>query len=188
MVSALLVTGCSVSRSSFSPDKKYGPDVLQEDYAVFRNTLEAHHPSLYWYTPKEQMDGYFDEGRNLLKDSLNETQFRKVLSWVIAKIDCGHTTIRPSKAWNKFFDTARLRQMFPLSVKAWEDGMAVTVNLNRRDSILTRGTPILRINGQPWHTITDSLFEYISTDGYNRTHKFQTLSNRGFFGNLDTMV
>jgi hypothetical protein len=32
--------------------------------------------------------------------------------------------------------------------------------------------------------IVDSLFQYLSTDGYNRTHKYQTLSNRGAFGSL----
>jgi hypothetical protein len=36
--------------------------------------------------------------------------------------------------------------------------------------------------------IIDTLFDYISTDGYNRTHKYQTLSNRGFFGSLYTSL
>ncbi|MFZ9386400.1 MAG: S41 family peptidase [Chitinophagaceae bacterium] len=184
----LLVTGCTVNRSSFSPEKKYAPAQLQDDYTVFRKTLETHHPGLYWYTPREQMDHYFEAGQKQLNDSLTEGQFRKLLSWVIAKINCGHTTIRPSKSWNKYYDTARLGQMFPLSLKIWDGGMVVTSNLNRRDSILTRGTLITRINGKTKEMLADSLFEYISTDGYNRTHKFQSLSNRGFFGSLFTSV
>ena len=114
------------------------------------------------------------------------TGIRKVLSNVTAKVNCGHTTVRPSKAWNKYSDTARLGKMFPLSMKLWggntpndEMKMVVTANLNRRDSILRRGTEILSINGRSKELIVDSLFSFISTDGYNSTHKFQSLSNRG---------
>jgi C-terminal processing protease CtpA/Prc len=66
--------------------------------------------------------------------------------------------------------------------------MLVTANLNRRDSILKRGIIITKINGRTRELIIDTLFDYISTDGYNRTHKFQTLSNRGFFGSLYTSL
>ena len=66
--------------------------------------------------------------------------------------------------------------------------MVVTANLNRRDSILKRGTVITKINGKAKDAIVDTLFNYISTDGYNRTHKYQTLSNRGFFGSLYTSL
>lgn len=182
----ITAAGCGVSRSAFSPAKKYSPEQLQKDYSLFRNTLEAHHPGLYWYTGKDSMDYYFEEGRRQLNDSLTEPQFRKILSWVTAKLNCGHTTIRSSKAWGKYSDTVRLGKMFPLSMKVWDKAMVVTANLNRRDSVLKRGTPITRINGKRWETIVDTLFDYISTDGYNRTHKYQSLSNRGFFGSLYT--
>jgi hypothetical protein len=64
----------------------------------------------------------------------------------------------------------------------------VAANLNRRDSVLKRATVIKAINGRTDKELTDTLFNYISTDGYNRTHKFQTLSNRGFFGSLYSTV
>jgi hypothetical protein len=69
-----------------------------------------------------------------------------------------------------------------------EDTMVVALNLNRRDSILRRGTRITGINGRTTKEIIDTLFEFIPTDGYNRTHKFQTLSNRGAFGSIYTSV
>lgn len=188
IVLTLLFTGCAGSKSSFSPAKKYAPEQLQKDYSVFRKTLETHHPGLYWYTPKDSMDIYFNDGLRQLNDSLTEIRFRQVLSWVVAKINCGHTTIRSSKAWNKYYDTARLGNLFPLSMKVWDDAMVVTANLNRRDSILKRGTPVTRINGMKKEAIVDTLFEFISTDGFNRTHKYQSLSNRGFFGSLFTSV
>lgn len=179
---------CGVNKSSFNPGKKYSLEQVEKDYSIYENVLEQHHPGLYWYTPADSMNYYFKWGREQLKDNMTEPEFRKVLNYVTAKIDCGHTTVRPSKAWTKYSDTVKLGKMFPLSFKIWDQAMVVTQNLNRRDSILKRGTVISKINGRDWQNIVDTLFEYISTDGYNRTHKFQTLSNRGFFSSLYTSL
>ena len=92
----ILLTACGVSKSSFSPARKFAPDQLQKDYDLYRAILEHHHPSLYWYTSKDSIDYYFDVGRRQLSDSMTEPQFRKLLSFVTAKINCGHTTVRRS--------------------------------------------------------------------------------------------
>ena len=171
----LFLFGCKASEKSFRPERKYAPEALRQDYMVFRHLLEAWHPSLYWYTSKDSMSAYFDEGYATLRDSMTEPEFRKVLSFVITKVDCGHTSIRASKAWSHYLDTARLPQ-FPLILKFWSDTMVVAGNLNRRDSILRRGTQILSINGRTTQQLTDTLFDYIVTDGRNTTGKYQYLS------------
>ena len=135
---------------------------MQKDYHVFRHTLEEAHPGLYWYTPKDSMDFYFDWGYQQLSDSLTEPQFRQVLTYVAAKINCGHTTIRASKNYSRMQDTARLQRVFPLSLKFWEDTAVITANLFTKDKILTRGTRLTAIDGVPVTTIRDSLFEFIS--------------------------
>ena len=187
-VSSIIITGCAVNQSSFSPNKKYSLEQVQQDYILYQNILEAHHPSLYWYTSKDSMDYYFNWGKEHLKDSMTEPEFRKVLTYVTSKINCGHTSVRSSKASARFNDTIRLGKIFPLSVKAWDSAMVVTTNLNRRDSVLKRGTIITSINNKPTAAVIDTMFDYISTDGYNRTHKYQTLSNRGYFGSLYTSL
>ncbi len=184
----LTLYSCGVNKSIFSPTKKYSSGQLQHDYTVYQTLLEANHPSLYWYTPKDSMDYYFAKGKEQLNDSLTEPQFRKTLAWVTAKINCGHTTVRSSKKWNKYSDTARLGKMFPLSMKVWDGAMVLTTNLNRRDSLLKRGTEITAINGMSKQFLVDTMFQYISTDGYNGTHKYQSLSNRGLFGSVYTML
>jgi hypothetical protein len=134
------------------------------------------------------MGYYFNYGQQQLKDSMTEPEFRKVLNYVTAKINCGHTSAGSSRGRLKFNDTARLGKMFPLSLKIWNDTMVVTTNLNRKDSVLKRGTVITKINSNTEQSLADTLFDYISTDGYNHTHKYQTLSNRGFFGSLYTSL
>jgi hypothetical protein len=182
------LAGCGVSKSSFSPYKKYSFQQVEKDYAVYRHVLEEHHPGLYWYTPKDSMEYFFEYGRKQLKDSMTETEFRKVLAYVTAKINCGHTSVRPSKTYSRYSDTVRLSKMFPLSMKVWDEAMVVNANLNRRDSLLKRGTVITKINNKTARAIVDTLFDYVSTDGYNRTHKYQSLSNRGNFGSLYTLL
>src|SRR4051812_2023005 len=173
---------CTVSKP-YNPAKKFSPSELQEDYDLFRNILEESHPSLYWYTTKDSVDHYLDWGRTQLTDSLQEYKFRNVLSYVLAKIHCGHTSARSSKAAAAFAERSRLIS-FPISVKAWEDTVVVTSNLSRKDSIVTRGAMLLSIDGRPIQTIVDSMFRFLSADGYNTTHKYQTISNPGAFRNL----
>jgi hypothetical protein len=195
MLIAFCISSCTATKSSFHPTQKYSSAQLLHDYEVYEDVLKNHHPSLYWYTPADSMRYYFAEGRKQLTDSLTEPQFRKVLAWVTAKINCGHTTLRSSKKWSKFADTAKVGNMFPLTMKIWnnsglaqDEKMVVIANLHRRDSIFKRGTEILSINGIKRKHLVDTMFEYISTDGYNTTHKYQTLSNRGNFGSLYTML
>ena len=181
----IILSSCSVSNSSFSPSKKYSPEQLNKDYAIFRGALEESHPGLYWYTPKNEMDSYFDWGKSQIKDSLNEEEFKKVLSYVISKINCGHTVARSSKNSLKYRDTSN-NKIFPLSLKIWpgtsDDTATIAANLIRKDTVLTRGVVVKKINHQPIATILDTLCQYISSDGYNLTHKYQALSNRGGFG------
>ena len=181
----VILGSCSVSKP-YSPARKYAPEVLQKDFAVFRSSLEDAHPSLYWYTPKDSMDFYFGVGESKLKDSLTETSFRYVLSYVTSKIRCGHTSVRASSGAVNFSGTQGLS--FPLYVKAWPDTVIVTANLNRKDSLVTRGVLLKSIDGQPINQIVDSMFSYLSADGYNTTHKYQTLSNGGTFRSLYAVI
>jgi hypothetical protein len=188
LFSGFFIAGCAVSKHSYSLNKKYTAQQVEKDYSLYRNILEAHHPALYWYTSKDSMDYYFEYGRKQCKDSMTEPEFRKLLNYITAQIGCGHTTTRASKSFNIYADKAPLGKLFPLSAKIWPGAMVVTGNLNRKDSVLKRGTVIQKINGLPVHEITDTLFRYISTDGYNNTHRYQRLSSFGAFGSAYTTV
>jgi hypothetical protein len=175
--------GCSASRQSFDPQHKYTKKQLQQDYRVFRGVLEESHPSLYWFTPKDSMDLFFNEGFNRISDSMTETQFRNLLSYVVSKVHCGHTAVKYSKQYGRYIDTAKIK-MFPLSFKVWGDSMAITANINRKDSILKYGTMVTAIDGYSTRQLTDSFMNYISGDGNSITGRYQSLSNSGSFGSL----
>lgn len=182
LLGLLLLSSCAVTRN-YNANHVYTPPELERDYTLFRNILEEAHPGLYWYTPKDSMDYYFDQGLSQLTDSLSEPDFRNVLNTVLARIGCGHTTTRPSKQYSRRADSLRNR-FFPLGLKFWKDTAAITYNLNRKDSFLKRGYVLTAIDGRPVQQVVDTLFNFLSTDGYNLTHKYQTLSNRGVFNSL----
>jgi hypothetical protein len=156
ILSAFLFS-CGASKKAFDPNRKYAPRELKKDYEVFRHTLEAWHPSLYWYISRDSLNYFFDKGYADLNDSMTELQFRTLLSYVIAEVRCGHTSVRTSRAYARYLDTARLPQ-FPLVLKFWNDTMVVAANLNRRDSILRRGTLVYSIDGRTARQLTDTLF------------------------------
>jgi C-terminal processing protease CtpA/Prc len=187
IIALSLCQSCQTTKSAFNPDRKFSSGQLKTDYGLFRNILEELHPSLYWYSTRDSMDLFFDRGYARLNDSMTEPQFRGVLSYVLSRIGCGHTSVRYSKDYSEYLDTVR-RAQFPLIMKFWKDTMVVTVNLNRRDSILPRGTMIQTINGHSAHELIDTLFNYFVTDGYSLTGKYQYLSNGFNFANWYQIV
>lgn len=177
-----LLQSCAVSGTNWSPSDPYAPEQLKKDYMLFRSVLEESHPSLYWYTPKDSMDYYFDWGYRQLTDSMTEPQFRSVLSYVIAKVKCGHTSTRYSRKFLRYLDTARLPQ-FPISIKTLEnDTIVINNNLQKGNLMIRRGTVLTSLNKVPIKNIADSLAKHIPADGTNEGYLMQTLSNRGAFG------
>ena len=177
-----LLYNCTASRN-YNPAKKFSKEQLLEDYTYFRNILEESHPSLYWYTSKDSMDYYFQQGASKITDSLMEYQFRNVLSYVTSKLRCGHTTVRASEEAANFAERSRSFAL-PLSIKAWPDTAVITFNLNRKDSQVVRGVILKSIERRPIQLIIDSLFSHLSKDGYNTTHKYQVISNGGNFRSM----
>lgn len=176
IVLPVLFTSCAVSKN-YNPNKKIPKQELQEDYSLLRNILEKKHPALYWYTPKDSMNYYFDSLYNNITDSMTELQFGwKVLAPLTQKIHCGHTSFGMSSQWNKFIRNRRIPS-FPLYLKVWNDTMVVTDNINRKDSIIKKGTLITSVNGIRNRELIKQLFNYLPLDGYADNVNYIRLSN-----------
>jgi Peptidase family S41 len=167
----------SCSDKLYTPLKKYSPTQLQEDFDLMRTVMEKFHPSLYWYTPKDSMDIIFNHFRGSIRDSMNEQQFGfSILAPVTTSIHCGHTSFNYSKKYNKFMQGIRLPS-FPLFLKIWGDTMIVTGNLNRKDSIIKRGTQINSIDGRNAAELTHIMFRFLPIDGYADNMNYLRLSS-----------
>jgi hypothetical protein len=165
-----------------SPDKKFSPALLQEDVEVLQGVLESHHPGLYWYQSRDKWNHNLQGVYQELDDSLTELELRKKLRQLVSSIRCGHTNIQSSRSIQRNNDTASIRELFPLSLKCWQDTMMILGNLDAKDIVLNRGVQILSINGRTAKQIIDTLSGYITGDGFNKTHPDQVLSGWGSFG------
>ena len=171
-----LLTSCAVSKN-YNPGKNFSKLELQRDYTLLRNILEKKHPALYWYTPKDSMNYYFDSLYNNIGDSMTELQFGwKVLAPLTNKIHCGHTSFSMSKKWSKFIRHRRTPS-FPLFVKLWGDTMVVTGNLSRKDSIFKRGTLLTSVNGLRTRQLVQTMFQYLPLDGFSDNVNYTRLSS-----------
>ncbi len=188
-ITIFLFCSCAGSRKNYNPAKKYSSQILQKDYNLLKNILEAKHPSLYWYTDEESMTGYFNTYYGRIKDSMTEQQFTwHILAPLIDKIRCGHTSVSMSKAYGKWVSGKPI-PAFPLYMKIWNDTMAVTGNLNyKKDSIFKRGTLVTSINGIPNNLLIKYMLEFLPTDGYAENVNYIRLSgnfpyfHRNIFG------
>ena len=172
---------CATTKN-YNPNKKYSAQQLQQDYSLLKNILEKKHPSLYWYTPKDSMDMFFKKYYNAIADSMTEQQFGwMVIAPLVDKIHCGHTSFSRSKAYNNWAANKTFPS-FPLFLKCWNDTMAVTNNLNKKDAVLKRGTLITSINGIKNTELTKIMFGYLNEDGYaNNVNYIRLRSNFPYY-------
>src|SRR6478672_1710511 len=165
LCSVLLLCSCAGTRN-YDPGKKYPKKDLQQDFSLLRSILEKKHPSLYWYTSMDSMNLYFDRYYASIKDSMTEQQFMwHVLAPVVDKIHCGHTSVGSSKAYRNWVQGKQLPS-FPLYFKVWNDTMAVSGNLDRKDSVFKRGVIVKSINGETTSELVNRIFKYLPEDGY----------------------
>ena len=157
----LTLFSCSATKN-YAPNKKYARQQLKEDYTLLRNILESKHPSLYWYTSKDSMDFFFDKYYRAIGDSMTEQQFGwKIIAPLTNAIHCGHTSFGMSRAYIRWADKKKFPS-FPLIMKVWNDTMAVTNNLNRKDSLFKRGTLITAVNGIRNKQLIAEMFGYMT--------------------------
>jgi len=164
-----------VKKSAYNPIKKFSPLELKEDFSILHKALKANHPSLYWYSPADSVDNFFTATYQSFNDSLTEQQFRKKVSWVINKIHDGHSVVRSSKDYAKYYSRQKTKS-FPLLLKVWRDSAVVITNLLKDDTIIKRGTIITRINEVPVAQLVDSMCNLISGDGYSHVFQHQAIS------------
>ncbi len=175
LVVCWLLLSCSASKI-YTPQKKYPKQELRKDYLLLKEILEKKHPGIYWYTSKDSMDMYFSKYYNAITDSMTEQQFTwHILAPLVDKIHCGHTSVGNSNAYRKWVRGKQLPS-FPLYLKVWSDTMSVIANLNRKDSILKRGTLITSVNGVSNRELIKKMFEYLPEDGFANNVNYIRLS------------
>ncbi len=173
----IVLASCSVSNKSYNPNRHFSRQALQQDFTLLQQVLEKKHPALDWYTPKDSMHYYFDSLYNNIADSMTELQFGwEVVAPLLQKIRCGHTSFGMSDHWNKYIQNKSIPS-FPLQLKLWNDTMVVTACLNKKDTVLKKGTLITSINGWRNAALIQKMFQSLPVDGAANNVNYMRLSS-----------
>jgi len=178
-----LLSGCGTAGYlSFTPEKRYAPAQLLADLQVAEQTLRTNHPSLYWYATPDSVAAAFERARRLCNDSMTELQFRNLLNETVAVLRCGHTSVRHSHQYNRYYagpmQQVLRQQLFPLQLKVLDDStLIITGNANRRDTVLQPGMQVTAINNRTSKQLIDTFRSLIPLDGYAVTFAYQNISN-----------
>lgn len=147
---------------------------LKRDIAYFKNRLERNHPTLYLYTPKQQLDLFFDSLSNAIKGPLTELQFYSMLSEVSSHINDGHTIILPSEGITAYHNKNSPFLPFHFTIVNGR----LYVDMVCADNLpIKEGDEILEINGMPSAEIVRQLLLRQVRDGYSETYPLWILNN-----------
>ena len=132
----------------------YSTEELQEDFKIFKRSLEAYHPGLYWYSSQDEMNDFFNEFQRSISKPMTARQFRVKLSEVIQKVGCGHVFMMAPK-------NLELNRENDLPLTLFLDGnkaFCLKNNSNNPESLFP-GSEILSIN----QISIDSIINLFST-------------------------
>jgi hypothetical protein len=73
------------------------PEMLVEDFSVFRRALEESHPGAYRHTSQAEFDALFDGIATELGQPMSEQDFYRALNPAIVALRCGHTKLHPER-------------------------------------------------------------------------------------------
>ena len=94
----LLFFACAqTSYQTLAAESSLSIEQLEQDFALFRLSLEEGHPGIYRYIPKNEMNGVFSRARRAIKKPLSPADFYCILAPVLAAIKCGHSELFPRR-------------------------------------------------------------------------------------------
>ncbi|MBS1665279.1 MAG: hypothetical protein JST68_29810 [Bacteroidetes bacterium] len=147
----------------------------QEDFSIFRKTLETIYPSLYRYSDSVNISAYLDKQFEGLSRPVDETEFYKIIALTCARLRDEHLIAKPSPGYftEQYFDKVKA---FPFTFKI----------INRRfyilksafnPSIIKPGSELISINGRSMEEILNLLLPAIPADGYIQTFRLRHLED-----------
>jgi uncharacterized protein (TIGR03435 family) len=158
----------------------FTPAQLRRDLQVLREALEEGHPGIYRYTPKTELDRAFDGAATQLDRSMTALEFYRVLAPVVARIKCGHTSLRPARGIQQ---RVAAEPLIPIETAVLGGNVYVARDFSEGGQLA--GAEILSINDVPIGQILASMLAVVHGDGDSHTAgPYQLSHNHGFARNL----
>ena len=170
----LVLGNSAMTASSYDEDpiaeRTYPLKQLQQDFKQFQNTIEKKHPKLY--TNHEELSKLYDEQYVLLTENMSELEFYRILSPIMAELNCGHSNITLSKEYE-----THIRQsgkVIPLEIKVVDEKLYIIKDMSGMG--ILPGSEVLTINGRTSEDIISTLLENLTSDGSILSRKYAVMN------------
>ncbi|SFZ94547.1 Peptidase family S41 [Flaviramulus basaltis] len=168
----LLLTSCSSVKTYNEQITELHPaENLQNDVDKLYKQLKKHHPKLYQYTSKTDLDLKFDSLKNTIKKPLTSPEFYKKLAPVVTQVKQGHISVgytvkRFTKKQRKTLSKQKF-EFYDLDFEYLENKLWVKNNYGK-DSTLV-GSEVISIDDEPVLKLVNTYKTRFASDGYNTT-------------------
>src|SRR5262249_26735366 len=173
----LLFFACAqTAYQTLAAESSLSIEQLEQDFALFRLSLEEGHPGIYRDTPKNEMNGVFSQARRAIKKPLSPADFYRILAPVLAAIKCGHSELFPPPSVTAETEKA----MFPFEVRIVERRLYITHSYDIDHDTLA-GKEILAVNGIRASKLLATILKAMPGDGNVPTGRAYRIGHdRGF--------
>lgn len=175
LLSILLLQSCGSHSASKDPANQSIPLLkAKEDFRLFREVLDAAHPSLTVYISEKTKNFLFDSVYNSISTNITLRDLFNKLFFITNEIGCSHTSLSMPSF---LIDTLYNRNLFfPMPVIMIDGRLWINSNHD-----LPHGTELLTINDLPVSRILDSLMMYNPVEGIHReTQQYLSCNDFGF--------
>ena len=144
-LSIVFITGCNNTQPKTNAANKNEPrfsvEQLQEDFKVFRTSLQEIHPGLYSFVSKDSMDYYFNNTFATLNHPMTKDEFFRLLTPIIRMTYDEHTSLDFSYKYDS------LKKFLPVKIRWVNNIPYIYKNLLKNPTVIL-GSEIISIDGR----------------------------------------
>ena len=153
----------------------------QEDFKIFKTSVQEIHAGAYWFITPEKFNTLYDSVFATIKDNEDAEQFYLKIRFCMAALHHGHdgvqlTNRQPGLNY-KMGAMPVDRKHLPFVLEYLGEKLFILNNCSSNKQI-TNGSEVVSINGKTIKSLNKQMLQYIFANGRNTTYKYKML---GFY-------
>lgn len=151
----------------------------QEDFKIFRGSLNEIHVGLNWFISEKELNDSFDKTYDSLTENARAEDYYLKLRRIMASVRHGHNGVDFPQEYGANYRLALLekdKKFFPFAIRILDNRVFIAVNTSANEK-LTAGTEIISINGEAVKSIIEKQLPLMFSNGQNETFKIGRLEN-----------
>lgn len=153
--------------------RTYSADELKADFEQFKQEILTDNPLRF--ADRAELTRTFETQARQIKDAMLEWEFYRILSPIVAKVNCSHTYLQPSKDYENYL--LHEGKFLPIEIRVIRGRAYIYKNYSL--ALIPVGAEVVSINDKPIQDIIHVFLNNITADGKNLTRKYYMI-NRNF--------